>query len=130
MAQFKYSARNTVGKTVEGVIEAPMQKAALDKLRSQRFTVMTVTEAKAGEAGGLMERLEELNPFKGSVGSKDLVIFSRQLATLVSAGVPIVQGLNILIDQIQGPVFQKIIAGVRTDIESGIAIADAMKKHP
>jgi len=64
------------------------------------------------------------------VASKDLVIFSRQLATLVSAGVPIVQGLNILCEQIQSPVFKQIISAIRTDIESGIAIADAMKKHP
>ena len=127
MAQFKYTARNNVGKTVEGIIEAPMQKAALDKLRGQRFTVMNVAEVKSGTGESFLDKIPFLKP---SVKSKDLVIFSRQLATLVSAGVPIVQGLNILIEQIQSPVFQKIMAAVRSDIESGIAIADAMKKHP
>ena len=48
----------------------------------------------------------------------------------MSAGVPIVQGLNILMDQIESPVFKQIIQSIRTDIESGIAIADAMRKHP
>src|ERR1051326_8571035 len=81
---------------------------------------------KPGE-GNILARL---NPFKKGVASKDLVIFSRQLATLVSAGVPIVQGLNILTEQIQSPLFKQIISTIRTDIESGIAIADAMKKHP
>jgi len=126
MAQFKYTARNTSGKTVEGVIEAPMQRQAADKLKSQRFTVMSLNEMKAGE-GSLLKRL---NPFKPGVKSKDLVIFSRQLATLVSAGVPIVQGLNILTDQIQSVIFKQIITAIRSDIESGIAIADAMKKQP
>ncbi len=126
MAQFKYTARNTAGKTIEGVIEAPVQKAAVDKLRNQRFTVMTLNEMKPGE-GNLLSRI---NPFKPGVKSKDLVIFSRQLATLVSAGVPIVQGLNILCEQIVSPLFRQIIGAIRTDIESGIAIADAMKKHP
>lgn len=125
MAQFKYTARNTAGKTIEGVIEAPAQRSAVEKLRSQRFTVMAVNEVKAGE-NDILVRLG----LGGGVKSKDLVIFSRQLATLVSAGVPIVQGLNILIEQIQSPVFKKIINAVRTDIESGIAIADALKKHP
>jgi len=125
MAQFKYTAKNTTGKLVEGTVEAPAQKSAADKLRSQRFTVMTLNEVKGGE-----DILSRLNPFKKGVTSKDLVIFSRQLATLVSAGVPIVQGLNILTDQIQSPVFKQIIQSIRTDIESGIAIADAMRKHP
>src|SRR3989442_204807 len=125
MPQFKYTARNTAGKTIEGVIEAPVQRMAADKLRTQRFTVVSLNEMKAGESA-----LSRWNPLKGGVKSKDLVIFSRQLATLVSAGVPIVQGLNILTEQIQSPVFRQIINAIRSDIESGIAIADAMKKHP
>jgi type IV pilus assembly protein PilC len=125
MAQFKYTAKNTTGRLVEGTIEAPAQKNAADKLRSQRFVVMTLNEVKNEESS-----LARLNPFKKGVNSKDLVIFSRQLATLVSAGVPIVQGLNILTDQIASPVFKQVIQAIRTDIESGIAIADAMKKHP
>jgi type IV pilus assembly protein PilC len=125
MPQFKYTARNTAGKTVEGLIEAPIQRVASDKLRSQRFTVVSLNEVKGGDS--FMNRL---NIFKKGVTNKDLVVFSRQLATLVSAGVPIVQGLNILSEQIQSPVFKQVIGGIRTDIESGIAIADAMKKHP
>lgn len=127
MAQFKYTAKNSLGKLTEGLIEAPVQKAALEKLRNQKFTVMTVAEVKAG---ALKEFIHRMNPFKPSVHSKDLVIFSRQLATLVSAGVPIVQGLNILVEQIVSPIFQKIVTTVRSDIESGIAIADSLKKHP
>jgi len=125
MAQFKYTAKNVTGKFIEGTLEAPAQKHAADRLRNQRLTVMTLNEVKTGES-----ILARLNPFNKGVASKDLVIFSRQLATLVSAGVPIVQGLNILTDQIQSPVFKQIIQAIRTDIESGIAIADAMKKHP
>jgi type IV pilus assembly protein PilC len=110
---------------IEGTVEAPAQKAAADKLRTQRVNFITLNEMKTKESF-----LTSLNPFKPSVKSKELVIFSRQLATLVSAGVPIVQGLNILADQIPTPLFRQIIGAIRTDIESGIAIADAMKKHP
>jgi type IV pilus assembly protein PilC len=127
MAQFKYTARNNMGKLIEGVIEAQIQKMAVDKLRTQKYTVMSRAEVKTESSGSIFSRL---NPFKGSIKSKDLVIFSRQLATLVGAGVPIVQGLNILEEQIASPAFKKIITAVRSDIESGIAIADALKKHP
>ncbi|OGS10161.1 MAG: hypothetical protein A3J70_03935, partial [Elusimicrobia bacterium RIFCSPHIGHO2_02_FULL_61_10] len=127
MAQYKYTARNTAGKTIEGVIEAQVQKLAIEKLRGQKYTVMSLSEVKGGGPTDLMSRL---NPFKGSIKGKDLVIFSRQLATLVSAGVPIVQGLNILEAQIESSAFKTVISGIRTDIESGVAIADAMKKHP
>lgn len=128
MPQFKYTARNTAGKVIEGTIEAQVQKAAIDRLRGQRFTVMSLTEVKGSAEGGSF--LERINPFAGGIKGKDLVIFSRQLATLVSAGVPIVQGLNILADQIQSPAFKKVILAVRSDIESGVAIADTLKKHP
>jgi type IV pilus assembly protein PilC len=127
MPQFKYTARNTQGKTIEGTIEAPLQRAAVDKLRSQRFTVVAVNEVKPSSGGSF---LKKLNPFGGKVKNKDLVIFSRQLATLVSAGVPIVQGLNILLEQIQNPTFKQIVNAVRADIEGGVAIADALKKQP
>jgi type IV pilus assembly protein PilC len=126
MPQFKYTAKNTAGKTVEGVIDAPVQKMAADKLRIQRFTSVSLSEMKAA-GPNFLSKLKFLQP---GVKSKDLVIFSRQLATLVGAGVPIVQGLNILTDQIQSVTFKAIINAIRSDIESGIAIADAMKKHP
>ena len=66
----------------------PAVMARPDKLRSQKYTVMTLVEVKPNES---MAALSKLNPFKNSVKPKDLVIFSRQLATLVGAGVPIVQ---------------------------------------
>ncbi|MEW6040568.1 MAG: type II secretion system F family protein, partial [Elusimicrobiota bacterium] len=75
-----------------------------------------------------------LGSFFSSMGAgiqtKDLCIFSRQLATLVSSGVPIVQGLGILEDQAENKNFRAVISKIREDIESGISIADAMKKHP
>ncbi|MDT8287497.1 MAG: type II secretion system F family protein, partial [Elusimicrobiales bacterium] len=67
---------------------------------------------------------------KGSVTSKDIVMFSRQLSTLVSAGVPIVQGLSILEQQADNPAFGAVLTALRTDIESGLSIAEGMRKHP
>lgn len=127
MPHFSYKARFANGSVTSGVIEAADQRAANDKLRAQKMIVMEMKEASSNPA---VEFLKKINPFKPGVGSKELVLFSRQLSTLVSAGVPIVQGLSILVDQAETPVFKKTIQGVREDIEQGISIADAMKKHP
>lgn len=127
MPQFSYKARFPNGSITTAVIEAPDQRTASDKLKAQKLIVMEIREAKGSP---LAEFIDKINPFKPGVGSKELVLFSRQLSTLVSAGVPIVQGLSILVDQAETPVFKKVITGIREDIEQGISIADAMKKHP
>ncbi len=116
--QFAYKAKDVNGKLMDGLVEAADQKAATARLREQHMTVIEMTEkAKKGKT-------------KGKVSNADVVIFSRQLSTLVSAGVPIVQGLNILEAQAENPAFKYVVSSLRTDIESGLSIADAMHKHP
>jgi type IV pilus assembly protein PilC len=120
MAQFAYKAKDPSGKAVEGSVEAPDEKAAIARLRGQR---LSVTEIKAGSAGKAGKK-------GGSIDNKDVVIFSRQLSTLVSSGVPIVQGLTILSEQAEAPNFRLVLNTLKSDIEAGLSIADGMKKHP
>jgi type IV pilus assembly protein PilC len=117
--QFAYKARETGGKVSEGLVEAPDQKAAIARLREQKLAVVEIRPAPAKKKF-----------FKPKVDNKDVVIFSRQLSTLVSSGVPIVQGLTILEAQAENPAFKTVVGSLRTDIEAGLSIADAMKKHP
>jgi len=119
--QFAYKAKDNNGKLTEGMVEAPDEKAAIARLRGQR---LSVTEIKAGGKSGKQGKKG------GSIDNKDVVIFSRQLSTLVSSGVPIVQGLTILSEQAEAPNFKLVLGALRTDIEAGLSIADAMKKHP
>ncbi|PIU83225.1 MAG: pilus assembly protein PilC, partial [Elusimicrobia bacterium CG06_land_8_20_14_3_00_38_11] len=123
---FSYKAKNTAGATVNGTIDAPDQMTASNKLRAQRLILLEITLAKKDP----LEALKKLNPFKPSVKAKDLVLFSRQLSTLVSAGVPIVQGLTILTEQIENPAFKTVVNNISEDIKAGISIAEAMKKEP
>jgi len=116
--QFAYKAKDSAGKVTEGIVEAADQKAAMDRLRAQKLSVMEVKPSTAKKAK------------KGKVDNKDVVMFSRQLSTLVSAGVPIVQGLNILEAQAESPGFKYVVGTLRGDIEAGLSIADAMAKHP
>ncbi|MFA6092265.1 MAG: type II secretion system F family protein [Elusimicrobiota bacterium] len=125
MAIFVYKAKAADGAVLSGKIEASNQKGASEKLRLQKLNVLELKES-----GGLVETIKKKLGLGGSVGSKDLVIFSRQLSTLVSAGVPIVQGLTILEEQMENPVFRSVVGEVRTDIEAGLSISDGLKKHP
>ncbi len=127
MPQFRYKAKLSNGSTIDAMIEAADKRTANDKLRAQK---MSVLELKEVALNPLQEWLKKINPLKPSVGSKELVLFSRQLSTLVSAGVPIVQGLSILVDQAETPLFKGIITKIREDIEQGISINEAMAKHP
>ncbi|MDA8130607.1 MAG: type II secretion system inner membrane protein GspF [Elusimicrobia bacterium] len=119
---FAYKAKDSVGKQTEGTVEAADEKAALGRLRGQRLSVTEIKPAK-GKAG-------KQGKLGGKIDNKDVVIFSRQLSTLVSSGVPIVQGLTILSEQAEAPNFKLVLNNLRTDIEAGLSIADAMKKHP
>lgn len=126
MAEFSYKAKAPNGTVMEGIIEAAEQRAAVDKLRGQKYIILEINEAKKSAIDQFIKSFG----FKPKVKSKDLVLFSRQLSTLVSAGVPIVQGLSILIEQIENKVFKNIVEKIQEDIESGQSIADALKKHP
>jgi type IV pilus assembly protein PilC len=127
MAKYIYKARDLTGKIVSETVEAASQREAIEKLKSLRYVVVDIKEAKEKSAGSIIKKLL---PFGKKVKSMDVTLFSRQLATLISSGVPLVQGLSILEEQIESPQFKKVIKSLRTDIESGISISEAMKKHP
>ncbi len=127
MPDFKYKARDSSGVVSEGIMEASDQKLAIERLRAKKLIVLELSEKKENR---IFDILSKINPLRPKVRSKDLVIFSRQLATLVGAGVPIVQGLSILTQQIENPCFKQVVNNVREEIESGSAIADAMERHP
>ena len=126
MPVFAYKAKGADGSVVEGTVDAAEQTAAVERLRGQRLVVLEIGEKGAGPFAAI----EAFFKRRGKVSSRDLVIFSRQLSTMVGAGMPIVQSLAILETQAENPFFQGIIKEVRGDIESGLSISDALKKRP
>lgn len=126
MPLYSYKARASGGNPVAGVVEANDQRTAVDQLRQQRMVVLEITEKEPS----LLDTIKKLPLFKPSIPAKEIVLFSRQLSTLVSAGVALVSGLNILSEQIQFKPFKSIVMKVKEDIESGQPIAEALKKHP
>jgi type IV pilus assembly protein PilC len=129
MPSYNYKAKTAAGLVMEGTIDADEQRAAVEKLRGQKMVVLEIAE----------KSISPIDKFKAAIGwkkgkkeipSRDLSLFSRQLSTLVGAGVPIVQSLGILESQAENPNFKEVLAAVKSDIEAGLSISDALKKHP
>ncbi len=119
MPVFAYAGKARGGKAVTADIEAADRTAAIDQLRSEGITVTTIEEKKKTAAAK-----------KQKVSDKDIVVFTRQFATMIGAGLPLVQCLDILSTQCDNKSFGKIIGDVKMDVESGTTFADALKKHP
>jgi type IV pilus assembly protein PilC len=115
---FYYKVKDLKGNVLEGEIEAKDQFEAINKLKLQKYTIISVNQSKRKKIK------------TGKVSLKELTIFSRQLSTLVSSSVPIVQSLSILESQIENKNFARVISLIRKDIESGLSISDAMAKYP
>lgn len=120
MAKFNYTAINKEGKTVTGSMDAAGRETVISSLGRQGLRPVVVKKQ-----GGL-----NINLGKPKVKSRDLVIFTRQLSTMVSAGVPLNRTLNTLEEQATNKYFKSVIAQISKDVESGTALGDAFEKHP
>lgn len=122
MAKFAWEGTTREGQFKKGFIDAASGADAEAKLRS-----MQIQTSKVGRAWG---QLELRIPSMGGVKTKTLVVFTRQLATMIDAGLPLVQCLEILGTQEPDKDFQKVIMGVKGQVEQGSTMADALKKYP
>jgi type IV pilus assembly protein PilC len=118
---FQWSGKNLRGVIESGEITAATKEDVLVQLRKRNITPTIVTE-KAKKVRGLS--------FGGGVKDKDIVVFTRQFATMIDAGLPLVQALDILSTQVENKVLSNTLAQVKVDVESGATYADALKKHP
>ena len=119
MPVFAYAGKARGGKSVTAEVSADNRDAAVDQLRSQGVTVTSIEEKKKKAAGKAQK-----------VTDKDIVVFTRQFATMIGAGLPLVQCLEILSAQCDNKSFGKIIGEVKADVETGTTFADGLKKHP
>jgi type IV pilus assembly protein PilC len=120
MAKFQWEATTRSGEKRRGAMEADTAAQVEARLRGDGLTVERVKK----EAAGIQIT------FGSGVGHKDLQIFTRQLATMIDAGLPLVQCLDILGKQEPHKHFAATILRTRSDVESGASLADAMRKHP
>ncbi len=119
MPQFTYTARAVNGDLKSATIEAPNRDEVIKQLKQQRMNVVKIDE------GGATKRKR-----LGAIKMRDIVIFTRQFSTMINAGLPLVQALDILATQSENPALKDVTRQVVFDVESGNTVADALRKHP
>ena len=128
MPRFTYSSIDKNGKKITGSVEASSKSAASKILFEQKIRVLGIKEEKKGGFDPNNIKIPGLS--SGKVKTKDLVIFTRQLSTMINAGVPLVRSLSTLQSQTENESFKEIMELVSRDVESGISFAEALRKHP
>jgi type IV pilus assembly protein PilC len=121
--QFSYKAITKEGRTITGTAEAASRQALLALLRKQGVHPVVVTAHKRARQSRLF------SPSK-KIKQSDLVIFTRQLSTMISAGVPLARGLSALQDDATTPYMRQVLESITKDVESGMPLGDAFAKYP
>lgn len=123
MPSFKWEGRNRQGQMVQGEIDAANAAVAVLQLRKQQILPIQV---KPEKAKGLNWKLM----LRRKIKEKEVAIFTRQLATMIDAGLPLVQSLEILALQQENPAFKETLLGVKLDVEGGATFSDSLEKKP
>lgn len=122
MPVFEYTAKNaTTGQILKGSYDAPNRDELIGHLRKNRLLLVSLREAR--------KEIKFALPGRG-INTRDVVIFTRQFATMINSGLPLVQSLNILGAQTENPKLKEVTRGTVQDVEAGNTLADALSKHP
>ena len=120
MPTYRYLAKDQEGRTISGISKIGSQDLLVETLRKKNLIVISIAPEK--------ER-KKMDFGVGKPKLEDVVLFSRQLATMVDSGIPLVQSLDILSEQIEAPAFRHTIVKIRDDVEAGSSLSGALAKH-
>ena len=124
-ATFAYKVRDREGRIVEGSLEADSSELVVNKLRSMGYVPVAIERA---DASALKKDVKL--PFGGKVKQKDVAVLSRQFATMINSGLSLIRALHILEEQTESEKLRETTKAVRTDVERGASLAQALSRHP
>ncbi|MFH1414263.1 MAG: type II secretion system F family protein [Candidatus Omnitrophota bacterium] len=122
MNTYEYSAKDKNGYAVKGLLDANSDQEAAAMLHNKELIVLSIKQSS--------KKTTTKVRLKKNIKTDDLVVFSRQLATMIDAGIPLVHSLGILAEQTENPGLQAVVITLRQDIEAGMSFGDGLKKHP
>ena len=122
--EYKYQTKNADGQIVEGIIDAPSEDSAISILHSKQVVVLSLEEFKKDVFS------KDLNQVLLRTTTKDIVVFTRQMATLIEADMPLAEGLRTLAQQTEKPGLKKIVMDVAKNVEGGSSLSSALSNHP
>src|SRR2546427_11446751 len=126
MPVYKWQGVSPKGETLKGEMEATSREAVIIRLRTQRIQPQP---ARIKEKGKGLDFQIKMPAVGSEVKARDIVIFTRQFATMIDAGLPIMQCLHILASQTDSKAFRKILGHVKDDVEAGTTLADSIRRH-
>jgi type IV pilus assembly protein PilC len=121
--KFRYKARTNEGELQVGFVEAPTKEGAVGILAGHGLYILSIAEAEKRNLS------EQLLGFLNRVSAKDLMVFTRQFATLLSANVPLGDTVKTLINQTRNPILKEAIIDIRVDLDSGLSLSQALSRH-
>ncbi len=124
MAVFTYEARSADGKKMDGTIRAPDRSVAQAELKKRNLSVSSINEQKQAKKKGLF------GPPKARAKTKEIAIVTRQLSTMISAGIPLLESMEILHEQASDPGFKGVLDTIIEDVRSGTDFSSALARHP
>ncbi|MFC1889939.1 type II secretion system inner membrane protein GspF [Thermodesulfobacteriota bacterium] len=127
MAVYEYKGLNDKGKSISGLVDADSPKSARDKLRRDDIFPTSLTEGK--ETKSLSREIDLKQVFE-RIGTRDIAIMTRQMSTLLRAGLPLISTLNALADQVESSKLRKVISQIRERVNEGASLATAMSDYP
>ena len=132
MPVYEFSVKDRSGKDTQGVRDVESHEALVTQLRAEGFLILSIRELKENSAFGSRKGGGPVKKRGKSGGIKidDLVVFSRQMATLVGSGIPLIQTLDILTGQVERERFRIALKKIHTEVQSGSALSESLQKHP
>lgn len=124
MAEFRYQAKTRGGYVVEGVVDAPNQNLAVDILHNKGYVILALKSIERGVAS------YDIGKWFSRPNNKDLVVFTRQLSTLIEADMPLSEGLRTLARQVDKPSFGEVISDIADSVEGGSLLSAAVAQYP
>ncbi|HNM47936.1 MAG TPA: type II secretion system F family protein, partial [Candidatus Sumerlaeota bacterium] len=130
MPEFAYEALDKGGKQVRGIIDAANEEVIVEKLRGMGYYPLKVAMHKKSAANADLFAMPGLKLIFHRIKTKHVMTFTRQLATLIDAGLPIIRSLTILREQVESAIFKDKIGDMINHIESGGSLSESMARHP
>ena len=137
MPMYAFKGISPSGKSVNGVRDAESPKILRQNLRKDGVLVTSFELSKGGKIAkeanskkGGLSRDVDLGGFLGGVKKSEIAAFTRQMATLIKSGIPLAEALGALVEQIPNMRFKTPVSEVRTNVNEGMSLADALAKHP
>lgn len=127
MPQYTYTAIDDDGKPVDGTLKAENEDELATNLSQMGYYLLTATAAKQGKKA---KKWVKRGFYFGNVKQREIITFTHHLSTVLSAGIPILQGLEDLVEQTENARFKEILSETRDDVQGGSSLSDAMAKHP